>query len=121
MELFNGQIMQELGLKKIDGKINIKNRDDPKYRTYITSTFGPQFLSYQYKKWFEKQIDNPVILPKEIYNAPYCTYSENIITKHMLTGVWGKDHLVLKDEHAKYYKLKRKLDPINFDFYKNYL
>ena len=56
-------------------------------------------------------------IPKEIYNAPYCTYSENIITKHMLTGVWGKDHLVLKDEHAKYYKLKRKLDPINFDFY----
>lgn len=77
---------------------------------------------------------NPIlILPKNIFNSHPLTYKEDYITKHMLTGCWGKDIIQnLKKDfdsdnpkdyqercNEAYYDL-RKINVKNYDFYKDY-
>jgi len=93
---------------------------------YVKDITGPHILSEIYNK-YSYDIG---FFPKELYNANSRYYSEELITRHFLTGIWGSeiikefifntgnpntdDMMILKYEES------RKLNVKNINFYKNY-
>jgi mannosyltransferase OCH1-like enzyme len=107
-----------------------------KYRTpginefLVNKISGPMLLSEVIKKF--KNIN---ILKKQFYHGTPFQYNKNLKTKHMLTGIWGKEcyenmnynknlrnlnHL----NNSEYFKLdyleNRGIDLDSFNYYKNY-
>lgn len=113
-----------LNFEKVNSKLSVKNIDHPKYNLFARATFGTLFLSSQFKKFIEEKNYTPTLLPKEIYNAHYYEYSENFVTKHMLTGMWGKEMLdsYTNEDFNKLYKINRHIDTDlnNFNYKKAY-
>jgi hypothetical protein len=93
-----------------------KKITERQYQDYIWKISGPHLLSEVYLNHKK----NVFILPKEQYNPNIKAYNKDLKTKHMETGIWGKDAL----EHIKSLNLSfeetYKLDISKFDFYKNY-
>lgn len=88
---------------------------------YILSTTGPHMLSEYYLK--NKNINKLSCLE---YNNHGLSYNKKFKTKHLLTGVWGKDDLKLPEELGNSYKNRVKqitnieIDLDTFSFYKDY-
>lgn len=66
-------------------------------------------------------------MSEEVYNLPGCVYNNVIIsydpmfrTKHMHTGIWGKEQIEQIDNYQQNYLKMRKIDILNFDFFKDY-
>jgi mannosyltransferase OCH1-like enzyme len=89
---------------------------EKQFQDYVWKITGPHLLSEVYLK--NKEVVS--ILPKEQYNPNKKAHNKNIKTKHMETGMWGKDAL----EHIKSLNLSFEevydLDISKFNFYKNY-
>jgi hypothetical protein len=80
-----------------DKEINYDNFGD--HCDYVLNTTGPKFLSLSYEKSNKKMVG---ILPKEEYNPELLQYSDEIKTRHMLTGRWGKETIsYLKEKNIK--------------------
>lgn len=91
----------------------------------VLNTCGPWFLTKMYN-----QFSNSVIkLPYTHFNPPLYLFHENFITKHMLTGMWGKETIsdlkkssIEEDQNYKKFLQKkyssfRKIDyNENFDY-----
>lgn len=76
-------------------EINYDNFGD--HCKYVLDTTGPKFLSRIYNKFKKSSIG---VLPINEYNPELCWYDDNIKTKHMLTGRWGKETIsYLKQKH----------------------
>jgi hypothetical protein len=100
---------------------------------YILEIAGPRFLS----KIRNKTSHKISILPQPLYNLHYLYYDENIRTKHMLTGIWGKEmidlinsnfikdnkdgNLIKRDYFKTNYELFKNVNIDEFDFKRNYL
>lgn len=93
--------------------------------------FGPGAFSDVYYNYYEDEVlykDQVYIMPKSLYNMPYYTYDKSYKTKHMLTGVWGKesmktiidDFVVLEEGYINMHMNHRGFNIYEFDFYKNY-
>lgn len=97
------------------------------FDNYIKDISGPKALEEVYKK-HEKEIN---LFPKTTYNCNLRYYSDNLITRHFLTGVWGSEiikefifdsgDLNMDEVMAFRYKNFKKFDIKNIDFYKNYI
>jgi mannosyltransferase OCH1-like enzyme len=89
---------------------------EKQFQEYIWNISGPHLLSKVYLN-YKNKID---ILPKDQYNPDKKSYHSNIKTKHMETGIWGKDAL----QHIKSLNLSFEeiydLELSKFNFYKNY-
>lgn len=90
-------------------------------QTLVVNTAGPVCLDNVFEL-FKKDIK---ILDYRLFNNHGLSYDVNFYTKHLLTGIWGKESLLLKknndylDEVKKFANLENvTLD--NFDFYKDY-
>ena len=59
-------------------------------------------------------------LPGCVYNNVDISYDPMFRTKHMHTGVWGKENICVIKDYAQNYKKMRNIDLINFDFYTDY-
>ena len=125
-----------LELFKVTPIEQIQNPEDMRSSIFVKSTFGPQFLTKMYEYYLNKNnINTPSILQKENYNNHHLTYSKNYLTKHMLTGRWGKDQILqLLDvnktdfpqyDHQTFLKLGyfgfRNIDIDNYNFEENYI
>ena len=102
---------------------------------YILELTSPRFLT----KLFNSTKNNICTLPTKLYNNNYLYYGEELRTRHMLTGMWGKEMIDLLDisyefenkVNKKNYSKRdffienyfefRKIDMSKFDFKKNYL
>jgi mannosyltransferase OCH1-like enzyme len=74
------------------------------------------------------------ILPHKYFNHEPWTYKKEYKTKHMQSGMWGKEikdsfyrikikdnlNIPLEEYHKYSYKMKTSIDLNNFDFYKDY-
>jgi mannosyltransferase OCH1-like enzyme len=74
------------------------------------------------------------ILPHKYFNHEPLTYKKEYKTKHMQSGMWGKEikqnfykvmsqdnsNVLLEEYHKYSYKMKTSIDLNNFDFYKDY-
>lgn len=89
---------------------------EKQFQKYVWTVTGPHLLSKVYSN-YKNKID---ILSKEQYNPNKKTYHSSIKTKHMETGMWGKDAL----EHIKSLNLSFEeiydLELSKFNFHKNY-
>ena len=99
----------------------------------ITNTAGPSYVS---KKLNDLKIDLNFILSGHLYNNHGLAYDDSFYTKHIMTGLWGKEiiDIIIKDsnqdfnqttdnlyiqEIKKYAKIE--FDTTDqFDFYKDY-
>lgn len=93
---------------------------------YIKNVCGP----YQISKCYESWKDKIKILEHKRYNPVLdAGHDENIVTRHMLTGMWGKEYIkyvygkVNKEcQYQDYlidsYLRNRKIDLKNFNFFK---
>lgn len=59
-------------------------------------------------------------LPGCVYNNVDISYDPMFKTKHMHTGVWGKENIRLIKDYKQNYKKMRKIDLLNFDFFTDY-
>ena len=94
---------------------------------YIKDICGPYLLSRCYMT-YPRRIQ---LLDAARYNPPINTYREDYVTKHMLTGLWGKEAIdnvtnnvkpnESYDNHIQEsYRNFRGVDITKFNFYKNY-
>jgi len=119
--------------KKIKLKTNFsdlskKEADESDYLIKFIS--GPLMLS----DCLKKTKHSIGILPHRYYNHEPLTYRKEYKTKHMQSGMWGKEikhnfdsaeikynlNLSLEEYHKYSYKMKTSIDLNNFDFYKDY-
>jgi mannosyltransferase OCH1-like enzyme len=114
-------------------EFDINNIRSKESNFYVLEIAGPRFLS----KITNKTNKKISLLPRDSYNLHYLYYDENIRTKHMLTGIWGKEMIdlinknflidnnngnLLRREYLKTnYELFKKVDIDKFDFKRNYL
>jgi mannosyltransferase OCH1-like enzyme len=88
---------------------------------YILSTTGPHMLS----EYYENNNSIKTLSCLE-YNNHGLSYNKKFKTKHLLTGIWGKDDLKAPGLLATDYKNRVKkvtsidIDVDNFSFYKDY-
>lgn len=93
---------------------------------YVKDISGPYHVAKCYNMYLEKI----KLLDIDRFNPPLHKYDENIVTKHMLSGLWGKEVIELANQIKKEksfseifiadYLERRDIDLNNFDFYKNY-
>lgn len=104
------------------------HRSNDMTNSLVHRTTGSLLLSEIYKKYDKENI---LVLKKEIFNPSVLYYDKFLITKHMLTGIWGKDTFNLLnsfknkndscEEHLRRIYIDfRNIDINNFDFYRNY-
>lgn len=113
-----------------------KYKDNYECNEYTLEVCGPPIVSDVYYDYYEDKIiyeGNVFIMKKSLYNVPWYSYSENYKTKHMLTGVWGKETIngvlnntknkkidELEDKFIDCYWHHRHINLLEFDFHKNY-
>ena len=89
---------------------------------YVKDICGPVFLTRTVLK-FRQDIK---LLSKELFNPEPKDFNQNIFTKHMISGLWGKDAInIVENTGENYYDFirrkyleVRKLDVNNLDFYR---
>lgn len=59
-------------------------------------------------------------LPGCVYNNIEISYDPMFRTKHMHTGVWGKENISIISDYSQNYKKMKNIDLTNFDFYTDY-
>jgi hypothetical protein len=59
-------------------------------------------------------------LPGCVYNNLSTSYDPMFRTKHMHTGVWGKENISIIKDYEQNYQKMRKVDLLDFDFYTDY-
>lgn len=109
-----------------EDKREFQIRDSEKIVKLILNITGPGLLT----KTASLNKSNVNSLPWQIYNNNHLSYRPDYITKHMLTGIWGKegiDSYGFSEFSANYhvalnrsYKNFRKFDPEHSNFYRNY-
>jgi mannosyltransferase OCH1-like enzyme len=96
--------------------------------SYVSETTGAVLLSICYCSYDQNSIQ---ILPSFEYNRGTAIYDKNLKTRHMFTGLWGKEcidiakkdhkdkfsHISFKDYIILNYKKFRKIDLNCFNFY----
>lgn len=104
-----------------------ENKDNDR-NIEVLKTCGPWFLT----KMYRQHEDSVKKLPYTHYNPPFTLFHEGFITKHMLTGFWGKEtileqkSLMGEQDHYKDFLQKRYSEfrgieyNDNFDYKKNY-
>jgi len=103
-----------------------------KSNDYVLELTSPRFLT----KLFLSTKNKIATLPVELFNKNYLYYGEELRTRHMLTGMWGKEMIDIlqknfetenknnaskRDFLAGDYLKFRNIDIDKFDFKKNYL
>lgn len=94
---------------------------------YVKDICGPYHTSRCYKRY-----PRPIkVLEGAKFNPPLDKYDESFVTKHMLTGLWGKESIDLinnevrpDESYADFVKVRylqnRGVDLNTYNFYKNY-
>lgn len=59
-------------------------------------------------------------LPGCVYNNLSTSYDPMFRTKHMHTGVWGKENINIIDDYNENYQKMRKVNLLDYDFYTDY-
>jgi len=109
--------------------INLKKEADEN-DNLVRFISGPLMLSDCYKQ----NKHNINILPYKFFNHEPLKYSQDLKTKHMQSGMWGKEikhnfdkvrindnnTVPLEDYYKFSYKTKTSINLDNFDFYKDY-
>jgi mannosyltransferase OCH1-like enzyme len=115
--------------EKINSAFDHQNKKE--IDSYMLGSVGPIIISKLFLKY---GLTEKNMLPAYYYNNHHFFYDETIKTRHMLTGLWGKDLIEyeknLLDSHnfdipminyrVNQYKHFRGIDLNNFNFYKNY-
>lgn len=110
VEIYNDKV------KRRENTLHIKDRLD---QLIVTSATGPH-LVFEVLKENQLGID---ILPGILYNNHGLSYHPEYRTKHMLTGMWGKEATDNRNEYIKELSLYSDLTGVTietFDFYKDY-
>lgn len=117
--------------------IQIPFNDNLSDQRLLTAACGPNLICRVWKKWLQ---ENPVMLralPGVVYNNHGMSYHAEYRTKHMMTGMWGKesvDHietqinstlrqgldLIYISEMKRYVNLNGIETVDDFDFYHDY-
>jgi mannosyltransferase OCH1-like enzyme len=82
------------------------------YSECVLQISGPVLLSDIY----EKYSDTINVLPRELYNDSIHEYKENYRTKHMMTGLWGKEAIEQNQDLTEQYKNFRGIDLKDYKF-----
>jgi len=110
VEIYNDKV------KRRENTLDLKYRLD---QLIITSATGPHLVFEVLKNNF-KDVD---ILPGILYNNHGLSYHPEYRTKHMLTGMWGKESYNSKDTYIEELNEYSDLSGVTidtFDFYKDY-
>ena len=107
----NPDMLNNVGVISKDRKFGLTLR--PYIVFFIT---GTQLISSAYRKY-----SNLVgTLPGELYNNNDMSYDSEFRTKHIHTGLWGKENIELMDELKTSYTNLRSIPIDKFDFYTDY-
>lgn len=85
------------------------------YSEIILQISGPTMLSDVYERH-----DNVNVLPRELYNPSIYGYTEDIKTKHMMTGLWDSNEKIDDEKMKSHYKSFRGIDLDRFVFNEEY-
>ena len=110
VEIYNDKV------KRRENTLHLKDRLD---QLIITSATGPH-LVFEVLKNNSKDVD---ILPGILYNNHGLSYHPEYRTKHMLTGMWGKESYNSKDTYIEEMNEYSDLSGVTidtFDFYTDY-
>jgi mannosyltransferase OCH1-like enzyme len=121
-------------IKKYEIKIPFNNDRSTQY--IIQSGCGPNLICRVWRKWIKTKPDQLQTLPGVIYNNHGMSYHPEYRTKHMMTGMWGKESVdfienkseslqktldsVYITEMEKYVTLNGIESVADFDFYYDY-
>jgi mannosyltransferase OCH1-like enzyme len=90
--------------------------DSVEFRELILNTAGPSAM------WKEVSQNNVQILPGKLFNPHGLSYSDEIYTKHLLSGIWGAETTAkLKKMYKKRRSMYKNFDDFSKDVYKNSL
>jgi mannosyltransferase OCH1-like enzyme len=91
------ELSREVYYSKIKNhEIKIPFNDDRAVQLLITSACGPNLICRVWRKWAKTRPNDLKALPGVVYNNHGMSYHPEYRTKHMMTGMWGKesvDHL----------------------------
>jgi len=110
VEIYNDKV------KRRENTLHLKDRLD---QLIVTSATGPH-LVFEVLKQNQLGID---ILPGILYNNHGLSYHPEYRTKHMLTGLWGREATDNRNEYIKELSQYSDLTGVtieSFDFYKDY-
>jgi len=119
----------------IKREIKIPFNDNLPTQYIIQSVAGPALICKVWREWLNK--NDIKTLPGVLYNNHGMSYHPNFRTRHMMTGMWGKEAINRLEEQANDSNLKKYLSSIyikevsqfaklnnvtveTFDFYKDY-
>jgi len=106
---------------KVKNKFNKKRMVDNVQSHLIGVTAGPNYVSCVMEK---HNVDNRSILSGNLFNNHGLSYDKKFFTKHLLTGMWGKEVLL----GTKEYMMKKSIEEYSkyanlngeFDLFKDY-
>lgn len=114
-------------------EIKIPFNDNRAYQRLIIDTTGPGLVCRVWRRWIKSNSNELQSLPGVIYNNHGMSYHQDYLTKHLMTGMWGKESIAyLEDninsslEHHYITEMKRyaDLNGVNLvsdlDFYRDY-
>lgn len=111
---FFDYVFFEMSKKEILSNADAAMMSAKERQNYIKSITGPDFLS-------ELNLNNVQILDKKLYNPHIKSHSSKVYTRHMHTGIWGKEDIArLKRKNISFkedYENFRKINIDDFDFY----
>lgn len=93
--------------------------------TFLTSKLRPTIVFYLSGTNLLSNVATNTITP--IYILPGCVYNNNIIsydpefrTKHLHTGIWGKEDIELVKDYKQHYLTTKNIDLNNYDIFTDY-
>lgn len=83
-------------VKKFDIQVPFNNNRAHQYM--LISSCGPNLICRVWRKWVKQNSDQLNTLPGIIYNNHGMSYHLEYRTKHMMTGMWGKESVDYLDQ-----------------------
>jgi mannosyltransferase OCH1-like enzyme len=99
--------------------IKIPFNNDRATQFIITATGGPNLICRVWRKWVNT--DKIKTLPGVLYNNHGMSYHPEYRTRHMMTGMWGKESVKFIEENSGTNDLKNVLGDGYIDEMKNYV